>query len=447
MNRCKAKSGTNYYNSSHSLSTTIFKIVLRFFENENNYEEASLVLLDIAHKDESKFVNISHLNEYDTKQHMKKKKDIEWQHESLCRMIKGLNIKKKQKNHYHTDFCDLTVLLKYYIFGEEKIVMISNINPDVEEAEENLKVLYMSTMFKNGIKMIEQINTKPFRLQKFSLNKRMKEMIKFNRLIKEKKGKEKNSTSEDDNFTNNKGIVRDKSYDKIENSYNKWDKDIPIHNDTHEDNEKNLLNSEKSQELSPIRLINDKDLKENIIKKDDKMTLITTADKSTAIPKDGILTLSKEEKNNLFNTLQKNAPKLEIKSYPVKNNLSLIFNNKLPSDNKKESNSTLDKENESYRLSITDIEQMKKDYENLQKKFEEQQRIVKLLLDNNNITDSNGISHKENLSKLIPNYHNKGHITTKKEIFEDVHKVIDKVIENPVYKDSLDLLSSALVDG
>jgi hypothetical protein len=127
---------------SHSLTHTVFKIILRFFDNDEIFEEASLVFLDIAHQENKNFLNITHLDYKDNKHHMNKNpRDLHWQHESLCRMVKGLNMMKEVKfrhNRPTTDFCDLTILLRLYIFGYEKIVLISNINPSVEQTDENL---------------------------------------------------------------------------------------------------------------------------------------------------------------------------------------------------------------------------------------------------------------------------------------------------------------------
>ena len=84
----------------HSVSHTIFKIVLRFFEDDHNiYEEASLVLLDVAYEEDKKFVNLSQLDCEDVKEHLRLPRNLHWEHNSTCRMIKSIHV-MKMKNAF-----------------------------------------------------------------------------------------------------------------------------------------------------------------------------------------------------------------------------------------------------------------------------------------------------------------------------------------------------------
>ena len=372
----------------HSLTSTYFQIIIRFFENnEDKFEEASLVLMDMAHQQNKEFTDLTKLN-LDDNSFMNLPRDVYWQHLCLSRITKSINLMSFVKYRHgrpKTDYCGLTVLLRNYLFSNFKIVLITNINPAVENAEENLKVFHFSSTFKSGIKTIDRVlpaSEKEFS-SKFSLTK---EREREKAWEKDKKKKEDNQKKEIDKSKENLIII------------SKEDK----------------LKSKNSEEISdsPVKKVEENIISKSPLKKDDHSSKISS--------------LNEKEKSNLFETLQKNQPKIEYKTIPLK---SSKFDNWEPSDLKQNSklNFIKDKEELPGKISNAEIENMKRDYENLKNKFEEQEKLIKTILDKSTSSKS-----EMNNGKLIPNREEN------LEVFSDVQKVFS----DPIYKESVKILES-----
>jgi len=371
----------------HSLTSTYFQIIIRFFEcNEDKFEEASLILMDIAHQENKEFTDLSKLN-LDDNSFMNLPRDIHWQHLCLSRITKSINLmsdEKRRNGRPKTDYCELTVLLRNYLFSNHKIVLITNINPTVENAEENLKVFHFSSTFKSGIKTIDKLIPASKRdvVAKFSLTNERERERAWEKEKKKKEDIQKKETGK------GKDVIIISKEDELESK----------------NSEMNLL--------SPVKKIDENFICDSSYKKDK--------------PSSKILSLNEEEKCNLFETLQKNQPKFDYKTFPQK---SSTFHNWELFDLKPQATSNLlkDKEEFSDKISNAEIEKMKRDYENLKKKFEEQERLIKLILDNS----------ATNKSEM-----NKGKLILNKEDNLEVFSDVQKVFSDPAYKESVKILES-----
>jgi hypothetical protein len=421
--------------NAHSLSTTVFKIIIRFFEDGDNYEESSLVLLDIAHQEGKPFENIKQVN-CDIKSHLNQPKDLFSQHASLCKVVKTYSQSKlkKFKHRPRTDYCNLTILLRYYLFGRDKIVLVTNVNPSLEHAEENLKVFYFSQLFKEALKNVDGAYSDFImdKLTKFPLNREKERYIEreklkdLNNQLKEEIEVMKENKVDNKNF-------EDKTEKKNENDKGKW---------------KDIFSKDEQQENSSFKNINDlkaenekkvNEEKGNPLLFPSKIFSINLQKEKTSInakettPSNKIITLSKEEKNNLYKALQKNAPvKKIIKTFPLKSTSSSIFKDWQLSENKK-CEFSINQINED-RISNTEIERMKEDYKKLQIKFEEQEKLIKKILEANQ-----ALTKEVGENPQVVHYK----CDERKEKTGEVPRIIDY----PIYKDSLELINSNLFEG
>lgn len=406
----------------HSLSTTVFKIILRFFSDKENYEEASLVLLDIAHPQGKTFENLKELD-CEAKTNVNQTKSISGQHTSLCRVIKAFSERKLTtfKHRPRTDYCNLTIFLRYYLFGCENIVLINNINPTVEHAEDNLKVFYFSNKFKEGVAKIDAAYKDYIckKTTKFILSKeKEKEMERLRqRQSKLLFNKEKENTDyKEDDKENTNFHGREKESNSL-NELN--DKNLGIKTTYMKENE-NKTNKE-SRQKSPSKTF---DLEVKI----DKPFLnqnCNTPNKKNKI-------LFKEDKNNLNDFLKEDASAVEKiqnqDSFKSSSN-EILKKWEIPDNKHSEALAILPHEGD--RISNSELEKMKEEYKKLQIKFEEQEKLIKRILEMSQGSKEDGVNRQ--IARI-------GH-EEKKE------KVGERMIDNPSYRESLELINSNFFEG
>jgi hypothetical protein len=408
----------------HSLSTTVFKIILRFFEDGENYEEASLVLLDIAHQQGKPFENMKELN-CDDKSSLNQSKSISWQYTSLCRVIKTFSESKLKKFSHRprTDYCNLTIIIRYYLFGCENIVLISNVNPSLEHAEDNLKVFYFSNIFKDSVAKIDASYKEYIckKTTKFILSKEKEKEMERMRLRQAnfKINEEKENTDA-------------KESEKENTNFHEKEKEKILLKNFNDKNVGNKMKDMKEEE--------NKTKKENPSKSPSKtFDLDLNVDKpylnqncNTPTKKNKILT--KEEKNNISNPLKENASVVEKipNSYSLRSSSNEIFKEWEIPDNKN-SEALVLQPDEGDRISNSELQRMKEDYKKLQIKFEEQEKLIKFFLEISQGSKEDGvnrqtarISHEEKKEKVGEN---------------------PRMIDNPLYRESLELINSNFFDG
>jgi hypothetical protein len=141
-------------NNKSSLSNTIFKIILRFTDEKGKrYEECSLSIIDTAIPCDRDFINIKTLKLDEPKSSQQGLFEI---HKSLCKILKMVN--KDMPNPGKKVvmwYSQLSTFLRYYLYGDEKIVLLTNLKPKIEHNEENMKVLYFAKRFQEAVETID----------------------------------------------------------------------------------------------------------------------------------------------------------------------------------------------------------------------------------------------------------------------------------------------------
>jgi kinesin family protein 18/19 len=145
-------------NKNNSLSHTIFKIILRKYTQHSYwYDESSLSILDLASP--VKYQNFDNLEKVEETNEDK----VLYSHHCLCKCLKALNrIFKIQNSRIRRgdkekmNYCEVMNYLRYFFYGNESIVLITNINPNITNVEENLRVLQFSLKFENSISNIDR---------------------------------------------------------------------------------------------------------------------------------------------------------------------------------------------------------------------------------------------------------------------------------------------------
>jgi hypothetical protein len=185
-------------NNKSSLSNTIFKIILRFTDEKGKkYEECSLSIIDTAFPSDKDFININTLKIDEPKTTQQGLYEI---HKSLCKILKMvnkdmLNPGKKVVMWYS----QLSTFLRYYLYGDEKIVLLTNLKPKIEHNEENMKVLYFAKRFQEAVETID-LNAEKVVGKKFTVFEIKPDTDKKNKPSEEKNEKTALATSDNKNF-------------------------------------------------------------------------------------------------------------------------------------------------------------------------------------------------------------------------------------------------------
>lgn len=154
-----------------SLSHTLFKIIIRFPDksDKTKLQECSLSIIDLAFPFNREFININEDLNSSKIVPDPHKIDLYYIHHALCKSLKDFSeltkLKKGTLNNIKMDSCHLVHYLKYYLYGEEDIVLLTNIKPSLDSIEENLKVLDFSRKFMHAINYLDNY------FHKFKINK------------------------------------------------------------------------------------------------------------------------------------------------------------------------------------------------------------------------------------------------------------------------------------
>ena len=145
--------------NKNSMSNTFFKLILRFFDDDQKYfTESSMTILDTVFPDDRDFIDARTAGSTEeVKENSEKAKLYNIQ----LQLTKSLN-HNRMARYVPVSKSDLTKLLRFSFYGDETLVLITNIKPSLELNEENLKVLLFSKSF---VKLIDRIDANQTQLK------------------------------------------------------------------------------------------------------------------------------------------------------------------------------------------------------------------------------------------------------------------------------------------
>ena len=136
----------------NSMSNTFFKLILRFFDDDQKYFcESSMTILDTVFPDDRDFIDARTAGSTEEIKETSEKAKL---YNVQLQLTRSLN-HNRMARYVPVSKSDITKLLRNSFYGDETIVLITNIKPSLELNEENLKVLVFSQTF---VKLIESID-------------------------------------------------------------------------------------------------------------------------------------------------------------------------------------------------------------------------------------------------------------------------------------------------